>query len=96
MYCWGHNQYGQLGDPSFFHRRLVADAPEVMQSVSVVSVGQLHKMTSEMFLQTFTDCCNSIDQVMVIFAQFNILLMQRVRGANCIAQVDFVVTNRRK
>ena len=42
LYCWGHNQYGQLADPSFFHRRLVADAPYLMQSISVVSVGAQH------------------------------------------------------
>ena len=42
LYCWGHNQYGQLADPSFFHRRLVADAPYLMQSISVASVGAQH------------------------------------------------------
>jgi alpha-tubulin suppressor-like RCC1 family protein len=50
LYCWGHNQYGQLGDPSFFHRRYVVEAPELMQSVSVVSVGQLQEMSPDTLL----------------------------------------------
>jgi hypothetical protein len=44
LFCWGHNQYGQLGDPSFFHRRFVADSPHIMQSISVASVGQLREL----------------------------------------------------
>lgn len=41
LYCWGHNQYGQLADPTFFHRRYVSDSPPVLQSISVASIGKL-------------------------------------------------------
>ena len=56
-----------------------------MQSVSVVSVGQLREQ------KIFYWSCHNFDQDTAIFAQFNFLAMLRVKKASCTVQVEFAV-----